>query len=108
MNDQIYLLESQIYAICCYMGETVNFAKIRSGKNAKDTEPVVLYQKLRFLDEEMGRLTSIYGMKESKLKYFEEFLAASPIALETFAPSERCVTLVRLSKTGKRFGRSEE
>lgn len=67
MNDQIYLLESQIYAICCYMGETVHFAKIRSGKNAADTEPVVLYQKLRFLDEELGRLTSIYNMEESRV-----------------------------------------
>lgn len=103
MNNQIYLLESQIYAIRCYMGETINFTRIRTGRNAPEKEPVVLFQKLRFLDEEMGRLASIYNMKESKLKYFEEFLAASPVALDTFAPSEKCVALVRLSKTGKHF-----
>ena len=67
MNNQIYLLESQIYAIRCYMGETINFTRIRTGRNAPEKEPVVLFQKLRFLDEEMGRLASIYNMKESKL-----------------------------------------
>lgn len=108
MNDQIFLLESQIYAIRCYAGEVVNFAQLRKGSNAADTEPIVLHQKLRFLDEEMGRLTSIYELDCSELRYFEEFLTASPVALEVFAPNERCVTLVRLSRTGQRFQMSDK
>ena len=108
MNDQIFLLESQIYAIRCYAGEVVNFAQLRKGRNAADTEPIVLHQKLRYLDEEMGRLTSIYEMDTSELTYFEDFLAASPVALDVFAPNERCVTLVRLSRTGRRFQMSEK
>lgn len=107
MNDQIFLLESQIYAIRCYAGEVVNFAQLRKGRNAADTEPIVLHQKLRYLDEEMGRLTSIYEMDTSELNYFEDFLSASPVALDVFAPNERCVTLVRLSRTGRRFKMSE-
>lgn len=39
MNDQIFLLESQIYAIRCYAGEVVNFAQLRKGSNAANTEP---------------------------------------------------------------------
>lgn len=108
LNDQIFLLESQIYAIRCYAGEVVNFAQLRKGSNAADTEPIVLHQKLRFLDEEMGRLTSIYELDCSELRYFEEFLTASPVALEVFAPNERCVTLVRLSRTGQRFQMSDK
>lgn len=108
MNDQIFLLESQIYAIRCYAGEVVNFAQLRKGSNAANTEPIVLHQKLRFLDEEMGRLTSIYELDCSELRYFEEFLTASPVALEVFAPNERCVTLVRLSRTGQRFQMSDK
>lgn len=108
MNDQIFLLESQIYAIRCYAGEVVNFAQLRKGSNAADTEPIVLHQKLRFLDEEMGRLTSTYELDCSELRYFEEFLTASPVALEVFAPNERCVTLVRLSRTGQRFQMSDK
>lgn len=104
MNDQIFFLESQIYCIECYLGEAVKFTKIRSGRNAPDTEPVVLYQKLRYLDCEMGRLVSLYELDFSEIKLFEQFLAASPEALEVFAPNDRCVTLVRLSQTSIEFG----
>ena len=62
MEAQIWLLDSQIYAIRCFAGETVSFAHIRTGRNAPDTEPVIIYQKLRFLDEDLGRLASLYQL----------------------------------------------
>ena len=107
MEGQIYLLSSQIYAIQCYAGEVVKFTKIRDGKNAPDTEPIVIHQKLRFLDEDLGRLSSLYEIQWEKLDLFEEFLKHSPAALDTFAPNERCVMLVRLSRTGKQQGRDD-
>lgn len=100
MENQIYLLDSQIYAIRCFAGEVVQFAKIRSGQNAPITEPIVIHQKLRFLDEDLGRLASLYEIQWEKLDLFEQFLRHSPLALDTFAPNERCVVLVRLSRTG--------
>lgn len=105
LETQIYMLESQIYAIRCYAGEVVNFATIRSGKPAPVTEPVVVHQKLRFLDEELGKLASLYTIQWEKLKLFEEFLRHSPLALDTFVPHERCIVLVRLSRTGKELAR---
>lgn len=105
LEGQIYLLDSQIYAIRCYAGEVVNFSRIRSGKNAPDTEPIVVYQKLRFLDEDLGRLASLYEIQWEEMGMFESFLRYSPCALDTFAPNERCVMLVRLSRTGKSIGR---
>ena len=107
MEGQIYLLSSQIYAIQCYAGEVVKFTKIRDGKNAPDTEPIVIHQKLRFLDEDLGRLASLYEIQWEKLDLFEEFLKHSPAALDTFAPNERCVMLVRLSRTGMQQGRDD-
>lgn len=107
MEGQIYLLSSQIYAIQCYAGEVVKFTKIREGKNAPDTEPIVIHQKLRFLDEDLGRLASLYEIQWEKLDLFEGFLKHSPAALDTFAPNERCVMLVRLSRTGKQQGRDD-
>ena len=104
LEEQIYLLDSQIYAIRCYAGEIVKFAQIRSGKNAPDTEPIVLHQKLRFLDEDLGRLASLYEISWSKIGMFEDFLRFSPLALDTFAPNERCIMLVRLSKNVKQAG----
>ena len=39
---------------------------------------------------------------------FEQFLRHSPLALDTFAPNERCVMLVRLSRTGKQLSRNND
>lgn len=105
MENQIYMLDSQIYAIRCFAGEVVQFARIRSGRNAPVTEPIVIHQKLRFLDEDLGRLASLYEIQWERLDLFEQFLRHSPLALDTFAPNERCVVLVRLSRTGTQQGR---
>lgn len=107
LETQIFMLDSQIYAIRCYAGETINFATIRSGKPAPITEPVIIHQKLRFLDEELGKLASLYTIQWKDLHLFEEFLRHSPMALDTFAPNERCIVLIRLSRTGKELGRDD-
>jgi len=106
METQLFLLESQIYAIRCYSGETTTLTQIRAGKKAPDNEPIVIHQKLRFLDEDLGRLASLYEITWDNLKLFEDFLRYSPVALDTFAPNERCVMLVRLSRNGRTFHES--
>lgn len=83
----------------------MRFTRLRSGNNAPITEPIVVHQKLRFLDEDLGRLTSLYSIQWEKLGEFEKFLQYSPLALDTFAPNERCVMLVRLSRDGNEIGR---
>lgn len=105
LNNQIYLLDSQIYSILCYNGQTVKFTKLLSGKNAEDTEPIIIYQKLRFLDEELGKLASLYTIQWNELDMFEDLLKYSPVARDTFAPTPRCIQLIRLSRTGKELGR---
>ena len=107
LENQIFLLDSQIYAIRCFAGETVTFTQLRSGQKAPATTPVVIHQKLRFLDEDLGRLASLYEIQWEHINKFEDFLRHSPAALETFAPNERCVMLVRLSKDGKSFGMTQ-
>lgn len=102
LENQIYLLDSQIYSILCYAGETVKFATVRSGRKAPDTEPIVVYQKLRYLDEDLARMVSLYDIQWGQLPMFESFIRSCPAALDVFAPNERCVMLVRLSKTGTR------
>lgn len=105
LSNQIYLLDSQIYSILCYNGKVVKFIKLLEGKNAPDTEPLIIYQKLRFLDEELGKLASLYTIQWNNTDMFEDLLRYNPIARDTFAPNPRCVQLIRLSRTGKIFGR---
>lgn len=104
LEMQIYMLDSQIFAIRCYAGETINFTAIRTGRPAPETEPVVIHQKLRFLDEELGKLASLYTIQWDEIHLFEEFLRHSPLAFETFVPNNRCIVLIRLSRTGKIMG----
>ena len=105
---QIYLLDSQIYNILCFAGEVVKFKKLREGQKAPDDCPIVIHQKLHFLDEDLGRLASIYEIQWDELNLFEQFLANSPLALDTFLPNERCVSLVRISKTGTILGENDD
>lgn len=108
LENQIFLLQSQIYAIRCFAGEVVKFAQIRAGRNAPDTEPIIVHQKLHFIDEDLGRLASIYTLSWDRIGMFEDFLKYSPLALDTFAPNDRCISLVRMSKDGKRISEDHE
>lgn len=107
LERQIYLLDSQIYNILCFAGEVVEFKKIRNGKNAPSDYPIVIHQKLHFLDDDLGRLASIYEIQWNEIHLFEKFLENSPIALDTFLPNERCVSLIRISKTGTILGEND-
>lgn len=95
LNTKIFMLDSQIYSIRSYMGETVSFTQLRHGKNAAIDTPVYLHQKLRYLDEDLGRITSLYEIQWNQIKKFETFLQHHPSALEYFAPQERCISLIR-------------
>ena len=107
MELQVHLLDSEIYAIRCYTGEIVEFHKIRSGVPASPKTPLVFYQRLRYLDEELGKLASVYKVDFSKHKIFDKLLQHSPAALNLFAPSDRSIMLARVSKSGKHFSASE-
>lgn len=107
LENQLFVLESEIYSIRCYLGEVVDFIKIRSGKDAPADNPIILYQKIRFLDEELGKAISLYDFDFSDIKMFEDFLKNRDDALDVFCPSERCVALVRVSRTGTAWGLRE-
>ena len=104
------MLDAQIYAVRCFLGETVQFTQVRKGKDAPAEEPCVLYQKMRFLDEEMGKHLSLYGFEGTgaEMGSFVTALAARDDLMELFAPSEKCVTAVRVPRTGTVKAASDE
>ncbi len=104
LEQQLFILESEIYSIRCYLGEVVDFVKIRSGKNADITKPITLFQKIRYLDEEMGKMASVYHFDFDDAKYFEQFLTHSDEALNVFCPNDKCVSLVRVSRSNAHYG----
>lgn len=103
MENQIFALDSQIYAIRCFNGEVVEFSMIRDGSHTLEDAPVVLFQKVRYLDEELGQLTSIYDVTGEQYKIIEELLKYNDLAFERFCPSQKCVVVLRVSKMGRFF-----
>lgn len=108
MEKQLYVLESEIYAIRCYTGETIHFTKISSGKNADINEQVIIYQKIRFLDEELGKFCALYGFGDSDEDFnrFEDILKCREDLRELFAPGYKSVSFVRCSHSGTIYERN--
>ncbi len=110
LENKLYVLDTQIYGIRCYLGEVVDFKQIRSGKAAASDVPVVIFQKIRFLDEEMGKYLSLYdfGAYSEDTETLIGALKARDDLRDIFCPSDRCVTVLRNSRTGKTVKMSDK
>lgn len=108
LKNQLFVLDTELYAIQCFNGETITFTKLRSGRAAAIEEPVVLHQKIRYLDEELARMVSIYGIGEESTGLFEHYLQSCDYAAEFFAPGEKSISLIQLSRTGTTYVPSDK
>jgi len=110
LEKEIFLLETQIYGIRCYLGEVIDFYKILEGSRAPIDEPVVLYQKIRYLDEELGKAASIYDFEglDCEKHTFLELLKYRKDIRELFVPNTRCISVLRVSRTGIYTAASEK
>lgn len=102
LEKQLLMLDTEIYGIRCYNGETVKFVKLSDGTPCGQDMPVVIHQKIRFLDEEMGKLLSIYAFDGSDydLRTFEKALVIREDIKDTFLPQKRCVCFIKVSRSG--------
>lgn len=107
LQQELFMLETEIYSIRCFMGEVVDFIKLRSGDNAPADAPITLFQKMRFLDEELGKLVSVYDFDFDNITLFEKLLQTRDDILDVFCPNDKCVSLVRISKTDSYYAYDE-
>ncbi len=107
LEKQLYVLETEIYGIRCYNGEVVNFTQITTGKNESTESPVVIYQKLRYIDVELGKHVALYDIDGDDITYFEQCLKNRSDILDLFSPPGKSISIVRISENGVRFCRSE-
>ena len=110
LETQLFLLDTEIYAIRAYNGEVINFSKIVDGSKAPADEPFTIYQKIRFLDVELSKYMAIYDMgdDEEDTKYFEDVLKHRPDIRDLFLPTEKCCTLIRLSESNHTYVQSPQ
>lgn len=104
---QLFGLDHQLYLLRCLLGDSVELTQLRSGEAAPIEQPVVLFQKLRFLDEDLAKMKVIYGFNCDNEKYIEKVFAKDDLAFETFCPNTKCVTLFRISKDKTYWARTD-
>lgn len=107
LENTVFKLDSEIYSIRCYTGEVVETNQIRSGKPAEEDTPIIFYQKMRYLDEELGKIASLYDVDFGDAKYFESIIANRNDVFDAFLPAKRSIALVRVSRTGTGFSKTD-
>ncbi len=107
-QKEIFVLESQIFSIRCYTGEVVKFHQIKGGRAAEEDTPLILYQKIRFLDEELGKHVSIFDFDGEEDKRLIPLLRAREDIAQLLAPKGRSLTILRTSRTGKFVAANED
>ena len=104
---QLFGLDHQLYLLRCILGDSVEVCKLREGKPADVDKPVILYQKLRFLDEDMAKMKVVYCHNYDDEKFVEEVFATDDIVFNYFCPTDKCVTLIRISKDNKYYAKGD-
>ena len=109
LKREIFILETQIYGIRCYLGEVVSFHTVRGGAPAPAALPVVIYQKIRYLDEELGKYISLYGYGDHRndKEQFLEILKYREDIADIICPGPKSISAVRISRTGTVKGAAE-
>ena len=109
LNNQIYMLDTQIYSIRCYLGEVIDFKKITNGKDVSAEEPLVIYQKIRYINEEFGKYMGMYDIPitEETSDTFIDILKNRIDLRDLFAPNDKCITILKASRTGTYKGANE-
>lgn len=102
LKRELFILETQIYGIRCYLGEVVSFYTVRGGKPAPKDLPVIIYQKIRYLDEELGKYLSLYefGNHEHDPEQLLNILKSRDDIADLVCPGPKSMSAIRISRTG--------
>lgn len=104
LEHELFILDTEIYAIRCYYGETVSFTQLQEGNAAPKEVPVVAYQKIRFLDEELAKWLSIYDFDGEGIHTFEDVLSIRKDLQDILCPGPKSITLARVSRNKVQYG----
>ena len=109
LEKELFILETQIYGIRCYLGETVSFYTVRGGDPAPKDAPIVIYQKIRFLDEELGKHLALfaYGAHEDDKEQLLSVLKYRDDIADLLCPGPKSISVAKISRTGMIKGASE-
>lgn len=91
-EHDLFIMRTDLTAYEYRQGLGVNMTSLKHGQLAPKEQPLTIYQKLIFLDEDLPRLTALYDTNSSSL---EEALKTSDALLEHFCPSNKAIVFLK-------------
>lgn len=88
-------------------GKKKELEQLVKGLEAEEKVPVVFFQKIRFLDEELGKWLAVYDFDGKDIATFEDALKNREDIRERFAPGPKSVSVIRISKNNILCGASD-
>ena len=99
-EHELLIMRSDLTAFEYRNGLTVDFMNIHKGLNAPINQPIIIHQKLIYLDEDLPRLTDLYDVNSGSL---EVALKNSPALLEHICPTSKGITFLKMRNSAGRF-----
>lgn len=99
-EHELLIMRSNLTAFEYRNGLTVNFMNIHKGDNAPIQQPIIIHQKLIYLDEDLPRLKDIYDEHAGSL---EVAIKHSPALLEHICPTNKGITFLKMRNSAGSF-----
>ena len=99
-EHELLIMRSDLTAFEYRNGLTVNFMNIHKGANAPINQPIIIHQKLIYLDEDLPRLTDLYDVNSGSL---EVAIKNSPALLEHICPTSKGITFLKMRNSSGYF-----
>lgn len=99
-EHELLVMRSDLTAFEYYNGLKAEFMSIHKGANAPISQPIVIHQKLIYLDEDLPRLTNLYDVNSGSL---EVALKNSPALLEHICPTNKGITFLKMRNSSGSF-----
>ena len=99
-QHELLVMRTDLTAFEYRHGLTIDFTKITSGECAPIEQPIVVYQKLIYLDEDLPRFEKLYDVDAGSL---EVALKHSPALLEHICPTNKGGSFLKMRNASGKF-----
>lgn len=99
-QHELLVMRTDLTAFEYRHGLTIDFTRITSGECAPIEQPIVVYQKLIYLDEDLPRFEKLYDVDAGSL---EVALKHSPALLEHICPTNKGVSFLKMRNASGKF-----
>lgn len=97
--DDVYIIESNVMNMRICLGEAIEHKVIRTGNRCNVETPLVVYQKMRYLEEEIVKLSiTTADLFSDNHEQIEKAIFGNNVLLNTLCPAMKCVTVCKITR----------